>query len=739
MPAAAAMVNAHAIHQAATQGSSPAPGGGFSPAQVRHAYGFDQITFNNGTIQGDGTGQTIAIVDAYDSPNVASDLATFDAAFGLPAPSFTKVNQSGGTNYPAGADSNWSLEIGLDVEWAHAIAPGAKILLVEANSNQWSDLFAAIDYARNYAGVCTVSMSFGVSEWSGETSYDSHFTTPTGHNGVTFTACTGDSGSSGAPWYPSAVPAVLATGGTQLTIDASDNYVSEVGWSGSGGGISAYESQPSYQKGVVTQSSTKRTVPDVASDCSPNSPLGAYVTGGGWGGWIYCYGTSAAAPQWAGLIAIADQGLALAGKGSLDGASQAIPQIYKLNSGDFHDITSGSNGGYSAGSGYDLVTGRGTPVANLVVNDLVAAFAPSGSGQPPTVATPAAASASVVTGNTTNLSVLGSDVNGESTLKYSWTVTSAPSGAPAPTYSANGTNAAKNTTATFYQAGNYTFQVTITDAANLTVTSGVAVTVSQTLTGTTVTPGTATLPDNSSKQFAATAVDQFGKAMTTQPTFTWTLTSGIGSMNASGLYTAPTSGSGTASVQATANSMPGSATVTVTAVPAAPSNLTATSPSSTKVVLTWQNNANNATGIVIQRSTNNSSWTKLTQVSGTATTYTDTTVSKRKTYYYRVYALNGSGNSAYSNTANVVTPSAGVTAQAGVAVGAGATPAVNSGSSSGQSGSGNSPSSTGALIGGRGSSGVNWDLVWSSWTDQSSGDSFDQELNGLPNWFKRRR
>src|SRR6185295_11970404 len=115
---------------------------GYTPAQIRHAYGFDQITFNSGTIVGDGAGQTIAIVDAYDDPNIASDLHQFDLAFGLSDPTFIKVNQNGGTTMPR-ADSGWSGEIALDVEWAHAIAPKAKILLVEASDASYTNLMAA--------------------------------------------------------------------------------------------------------------------------------------------------------------------------------------------------------------------------------------------------------------------------------------------------------------------------------------------------------------------------------------------------------------------------------------------------------------------------------------------------------------------------------------------------------------------------------------------------------------------
>jgi subtilase family serine protease len=359
------------------------PGGnGYSPSQVRHAYGFDQISF--GSVAGDGTGQTIAIVDAFDAPDMVSsgssgfsgsDLQQFDAAFGLPDPVFTKVNQNGGGTMPA-PDVSWALEISLDVEWAHAIAPGANILLVEADSNSDSDLFAAVQYAAAQPGVVVVSMSWGGDEWSGETSWDSSLTTPAGHPGVTFVASSGDSGA--PPSYPAISPNALSVGGTTLSIDSAGNYISETGWGGSGGGISAVEPQPSYQNGVVTQSSTRRTNPDVAYDANPSTGFPVYDSYG-YGGWVEVGGTSAGAPQWAALIAIADQGRALNSVGSLDGRSQTLPALYSFSAGDFHDITSGTSFGtpfYSAGPGYDLVTGRGSPLANLVVNDLVNVAAP---------------------------------------------------------------------------------------------------------------------------------------------------------------------------------------------------------------------------------------------------------------------------------------------------------------------------------------------------------------------------
>jgi hypothetical protein len=264
------------------------------------------------------------------------------------------------------------------VQWAHAIAPGANILLVEANSNSWSDLMTAVNYARNQLGVSVVSMSWGGSEWLGEAGYDGYFTTPSGHGGVTFVASSGDSGSFGAPVYPSVSPNVLAVGGTQLSTNSAGNYLGETGWGngrrswrlgGSGGGISAYESQPGYQKGVVTQS-TMRTVPDVAYNASSSSPFAVYDTFF-YSGWLQVYGTSAGSPQWSALVAIANQGRVLAGGATLDGPSETLFALYNLPASDFHDITSGSNGAYSARPSYDLVTGIGTPLAKLVVSRLV--------------------------------------------------------------------------------------------------------------------------------------------------------------------------------------------------------------------------------------------------------------------------------------------------------------------------------------------------------------------------------
>jgi hypothetical protein len=431
-----------------------------------------------------------------------------------------------------------------------------------------------VDYARNLPGVSVVSMSWGGGEWSSEGSYNNSFTTPSGHIGVTFVASTGDSGSSGNPEFPSVSPNVLAVGGTQLSTDGAGNYLGETGWSGSTGGISTSESQPGYQHGVVTQTTTQRAVPDVAYNGSSGSPYAVYDTSS-YGGWIQVYGTSAGAPQWAALVAIADQGRALAGEGTLDGGTQTLPAIYQLPSSDFHDITSGSNGAYSAGPGYDLVTGRGSPLANRVVAGLVSAG--KSSTNPPTVTAPASALANPVIGTTTGLSVRGNDNAGASSLTYTWSVLSEPAGARTPTFSANGTNAAQNTTATFYQAGIYTFQATLIDPSGQAATSDVTVTVNQTLTSVAVTPGSVGVANGGSVQFTATARDQFGNGMRVQPAWTWTL-AGAGALASNGVYTAPSAGAGTAIVQAVGDGMTSSAAVSFAPAPPTPTDPPAPDP-----------------------------------------------------------------------------------------------------------------------------------------------------------------
>lgn len=331
---------------------------GYAPSQIRKAYGLDQLSK-------DGTGQTIAIVDAYGSPSLANDLNTFDSQFGLPAANLSIVYPNG---KPRTTDGGWALETSLDVEWAHSIAPNAKIMVVVAKSSSLTNLLSGIDYA-TANGATVVSNSWGGSEFSGENSYDSHFS----HSGIAYLASTGDNGS-GVSW-PSSSPSVLAVGGTTLNTDSSGNYISESAWSGSGGGKSSYESTPGFESPWTSVVGTQRGVPDIAFDADPNSGVAVYdsTPDSGQSGWFQVGGTSLSAPSWAAMVALADQG-----RSTPLSSSQALSGIYSIagstnSSGytnNFHDVTSGSNGGYSAQAGYDLVTGIGSPKANVLLNAL---------------------------------------------------------------------------------------------------------------------------------------------------------------------------------------------------------------------------------------------------------------------------------------------------------------------------------------------------------------------------------
>ncbi len=429
--------------------------GGFTPTQIRHAYGFDQISFDGGTIQGDGTGQTIAIIDAYHDPNIASDLASFDAYFGLSAPpSFTQVDQNGGTNY-TGTNGSWATETALDVEWAHALAPGASILLVEANSANFSDLTAAVDYARNVPAVSVITMSWGVSEFFGETSYDHYFTTPVGHTGVTFFGAAGDSGGPGV--YPAYSPNVTAVGGTTLSLDGSNNILNETVWNdgthSSGGGISQYEAKPSWQNGVANQSATKRVMPDVAFDANPSTGVPIYDTFNNASNkpWSKVGGTSFSAPAWAALVAIANQGRTLVGLPVFDTTS-LMTKLYSMPASNFNDITSGTSGGsipQSAGVGFDAVTGRGSPKGALIVASLVDA-----STAPAAVDLVAASDTGI--SNSDDLTRLNNS-SGGSTLQF--TVTGTIAGATVNVYADGtliGTAVAGGATTVVTTSGSYT-------------------------------------------------------------------------------------------------------------------------------------------------------------------------------------------------------------------------------------------------------------------------------------------
>jgi hypothetical protein len=373
---------------------------GYTPAQIRTAYGINAIPKDAAGKTLDGTGQTIAIVGAYDDPTVFQDVDAFDTQFGLTASGptlyqqygaassfLTVLNQAGQpsplpTVDPDGPSRNSAeAEEIMDIEWAHAIAPGAHIDVIECSSEDDADLFAGAKKAASLPGVSVVSISFGNNEGTGtddvtaadEAKYDPYFVAP----GVTFLAATGDKGTADAS-YPAFSPNVVAVGGTSLTLHTDGSYKEETGWSGSGGGPSKYEPEPSYQQSVQTTGS--RTIPDVAFVADDKTPAAVYDSYDGSAAkpWDEGNGTSLATPCWAGLIALVNQGRVDAGGKVLNASSPTETQnaLYHLPGSDFHHNLGGSNGttpnGIIKGAPYDEITGLGSPVANLLVPALAA-------------------------------------------------------------------------------------------------------------------------------------------------------------------------------------------------------------------------------------------------------------------------------------------------------------------------------------------------------------------------------
>ncbi len=373
----------------------------YTPAQVRAAYGLDKLPASSSANKGayQGSGQTIAIVGAYNNPSVATDLATFNAKFGLPgcavttiaaatrlplakpaagsACSFSVVHASSAgamtTKVPA-ANAGWATETAMDVQWAHAMAPAARIVLVQAASASVTDMTAAIALAGKL-GATVVSMSFGATEFSSQANYDSAFLA----SGVSYLAASGDSGRQVS--WPAVSSRVLAVGGT--TLAASGSTRSETAWGGSGGGISSFAAVPAWQStlrvtgttGAVT-APARRVLPDVAFNANPSSgQLIVYA-----GRWYVAGGTSIGTPQWAGLVAVANAVRVLKGKAVLGPLGQPVYKALNGTAANYAastlDVKSGSNGsckGCAAIAGYDLVTGLGTPHAAKTV-ELLATY-----------------------------------------------------------------------------------------------------------------------------------------------------------------------------------------------------------------------------------------------------------------------------------------------------------------------------------------------------------------------------
>ncbi len=336
-----------------------------TPSSLACVYGFvTQTTGCNpstATAVITGSGTSIAIVDAYDNPTALADLTTFSSQFGLPAPTSTtfKVVYASGTTAPP-ADSGWALESSLDIEWAHAMSPSAKIYLVEALSNSDTDLLAAVDKAASLVsadGGGVVSMSWGGPEYSGENSAsnDKHFQVAN----VTFFASTGDA--PGTEW-PSVSSYVVAVGGTSISRNpANGNYVAELVWQQTGSGISSIVARPGFQNSVSSVVGAKRGVPDIAGVADPDT--GVWVYSGYNGGWWIVGGTSVASPVEAGIVS--HKGL------KYTGFQGFLNNLYAGTVGNTRDIVSGNCGpyaGYVAGTSYDLCTGRGSLLGGLRLN-----------------------------------------------------------------------------------------------------------------------------------------------------------------------------------------------------------------------------------------------------------------------------------------------------------------------------------------------------------------------------------
>ena len=327
---------------------TPLPAG-LGPAQFHGAYAVLATSANPGTI---------AIVVAYDAPNIKADLDVYNKTFGLPVfPScttriksacFTKMSQNGTSAYPA-PNPGWALEASMDVEIAHQMCQNCKLILVEARSASYNDLMLAVDRAR-LSGATVISNSWGSGEFSGQTAYDSHFN----YSGLTYLFASGDSGYGTS--YPAASRYAVAIGGTTLTVTPSNAWLNETVWSGAGSGCSAFELKPAQQHDALC---AKRTIADIAADADPASGAAVYDSYryNGQRGWFQVGGTSLATPLVAGVYGLAND----------LGSGSALTKAYAASPATFHDITVGTNGTCGSylcqgGAGYDGPTGLGSPL-----------------------------------------------------------------------------------------------------------------------------------------------------------------------------------------------------------------------------------------------------------------------------------------------------------------------------------------------------------------------------------------
>lgn len=315
----------------------------YTPCQIKNAYCFNELY--------KGNGQTIAIIDAYGNPNIEADLAVFNETYNLPPANLTIAYPQG---VPENISPSWALETSLDVEWTHALAPEANILLVISNG----DLLGAVDYAVS-KGCKIVSMSFGSLEYPFELDYNYHFNVP----GVIFIASSGDKF---VPLYPATSPYVIAAGGTSLQLDKCGNRITpEIAWTFGGGGVSLYQPKPSWQNIYTNMPPTNnKTVPDISffADAFPGVSVYSSIEYNGKVGFFAVGGTSVSAPCLAAIIANANLSYEkFYNFGDLL-YSLAGNYTYTNPYNAYTDTKNGNNTKFACTEGYDYVTGLGSPI-----------------------------------------------------------------------------------------------------------------------------------------------------------------------------------------------------------------------------------------------------------------------------------------------------------------------------------------------------------------------------------------
>lgn len=480
----------------------------YTPAQIRSAYQLPALpalasswsTLTATQQASYGAGQTIYVVAAQHNPNVLTELAAFNRQFNLPgcttvsipttqslplaAPTSTGCqisvvysSGSGMTSTEPAYDRDWAMEIAMDVQWAHATAPLARIILIEAPDASTTNMLNAINLA-NAMGPGVVSMSFGTPEGNWMSSLESAFSSAN----MTYVAASGDDGTNSGAMWPSVSSQVLAVGGTSLSSFTNSGRAETV-WSSTGGSRSRFVVAPSYQNTSVPGLGTQayRSVADVAFNGDPTT--GQYVAviapGQTRVNWYSMGGTSLGTPQWAGIVAVANARRALNSQGAVGLVHNLIYPASSASGffgNQFADITTGASGAISAGIGYDIPTGLGTPNVQSLLS--LATGTAGGSGT--VVATPPTLSGLNVNGVAG--SALSFSVSYSATNAVTWSVSGAPSGL----------SVSSSTGIVSWPSpveGNYTLTVKATDTVtNLTgqATVNIRIDAAATPTGTTI-------------------------------------------------------------------------------------------------------------------------------------------------------------------------------------------------------------------------------------------------------------